>query len=116
MTVVFTAPSSMQTAQSQASITALVALEGVVSARLGLQHSSAAALPWHQDSAAAVSSDAPCCVLLLEAQEARHLERAQDQALQYVTRLAGHPSASVPGLALRCYALLSAHLPDHEPR
>jgi hypothetical protein len=115
-TVVFPAPPTLHAAQSQASITALAALDGVVSVRLGLQQSRAAALPWRTDSAAAVNSNAPRGVLLLEAQEPLHLERAQDQVLQHVGRLAGHSSASVPGLEHRCYALLSAHLPEHEPR
>jgi hypothetical protein len=116
MTVEFPAPSSMCTASLQSSLAALAALEGVVGARLGLQQSSAAALPWRQDSADGDNGAAPRCVLLLEAQELRHLERAQDRVLQHVSLLAGDPSTPVPGLELRRYALLSAHLPEHEPR
>lgn len=116
MTVVFPAPSSTCTAPLQTSMTALAALEGVVGVRLGLQQSSAAALPWRQDSAAAVNSAEPRCVLLLEAQEPGHLERVQARVLQQVSFLAGHPGAAPPGLELRRYALLSAHFPEHEPR
>ncbi len=87
----------------------LAALEGVVGIHAGREDAAQSALPW-RDASASPGPEGEACVVLLEAQEPRHLAAHHDAVLRRLHELP-RPGTAAATLRVvsRHYTLLSMH-------